>query len=69
MFDYDTYWPAASVVSYTTTGKLCADELVKTIENKPIEKITYVPAFMLYSSELDENVTIDVIDAKANEQM
>ncbi len=69
MFDYETYWPAASVVSYTTTGKLCARELVKTIENKPIEKVTFVPAFMLYSSELDENVTIEVIDEKAVEQM
>lgn len=69
MFDYETYWPAASVVSYTTTGKLCAQELVKTIEKKPIEKVTFLPAFMLYSSELDENATIEVIDTKASQQM
>lgn len=69
MFEYETYWSAASVVSYKTSGSVCADVLSKSIESKQVQPVTYIPAFMLYSEELEENPSIEILEEKANEQI
>lgn len=67
MYEYETYWHAASVVSYTASGRVCAETLSKNIEQKPVEQVIYIPTFMLYSRDLEENPNIEIVDEKANQ--
>lgn len=52
MQSLESYWYASSIISFKTSGQVCANVLSGCIENKSVQSITSIPAKMLYSKDL-----------------